>query len=262
MIKTRSAASAAFALLLFLPGLAPAQELPSADEVIDRYVEAIGGRDAVLSKEGSRSLGTFAMPAAGIEAEMEILTNTDPLRVLTRIEIPGMGTILNGYDGEVGWSMDPTMGPRLLDGQELAATVEGSRPEAAVRDASLFETRETVERTEEYGEACYKVRLVWESGRETFDCYSEETGLLVATVATQESPMGSIEAVTLMADYEDFDGVLTPTRMTQRAMGQEQVFTLTEVEYGALDPSVFELPAPIQTLKQAQQEGAEAGGGR
>lgn len=70
--------------------------------------------------------------------------------------------------------------------------VEGANLLGALRDASLFTVRETVERTELNGAACYKVRLVWNSGRETHDCYGVDTGLMVAQVASQESPMGAI----------------------------------------------------------------------
>lgn len=255
---TRRTLLAALTFFLLLPSLAPAQDaLPPADELIDRYVEAIGGREAVLSKEGSRSTGTFSMPAVGIEGSMEVLTATEPTRILSRVEIPGLGLILNGYDGEVGWSVDPNLGPRLLEGGELDALVEGSSHESTLRDASLFQSRETVEKTEMNDQACYKVHLVWNSGRETYDCYSEETGLIVASMATQESPMGSLEAVTLISDYEDFGGVMTPTRMTQQVMGQEQLFTIDSVEYTDLGPEAFEPPEAIQALIDQRAEGGE-----
>lgn len=248
------------AIALFIAGAPAAQAqdaLPSAAELIDRHVQAIGGREAVLSKEGARSAGQFSMPAAGIEGTIEVLTASSPTRVISRVEIPGLGTILNGYTGDIGWSVDPNLGPRLLDGMELAAMVEGSAREAAVRDASLFDVRETVEQAEMDGESCYKVRLVWKSGRETFDCYSTDTGLLIGTISNQESPMGTVEAVTLIGDYEEIDGVLTATRMTQQVLGQEQVFTLDEVEYGPIDAAEFDPPAAIQTLiEQQETEGA------
>jgi hypothetical protein len=258
----RRAIIAALALALAAPALAPAQEaLPPADELIDRYVDALGGRDAILSKEGSRSVGTFNLPAAGIEGTLEVLSSTQPTRVRTRIEIPGLGTVESGYTGEVGWSVDPNLGPRLLEGLELAAAMEGSNPEASLRDASFFESRETAELTEMNGEACYRVHLVWKSGRESDDCYSTETGLLVATVANQQSPMGEIEVVTTMDDYQDFGGILTPTRMTQQMLGQQQIFTVEEVEYLEPDAAVFDPPAVIQTLiDQQASDGAGSGG--
>jgi hypothetical protein len=240
---------------LAAPAPGTAQDaLPTAEEIIDRHVEAVGGRDAVLSHSSSRLTGTFAMPAAGIEGTL-VVRSAAPNLNLTTVEIPGLGTILSGYDGEVGWSVDPNLGPRLLDGLELAATVEGSSHLAAVRDPSLFDVRETVERTEMNGEPCFKVRLVWKSGRESFDCYSVETGLLVAGLSRQETPMGEIDTVTLLDDYREFGGILSATRIRQQMLGQEQVMTLETIEYDVVDPAAFAPPEPIQALIEQRSDG-------
>jgi hypothetical protein len=228
-------------------GSAVAQEaLPPAEQVIERYVTAIGGRDAVLGHTNSRATGTFSMPAAGISGSMVVESLEG--RVATVLEIPGLGTIRSGFDGEVAWSLDPNLGPRVLEGMELASTTEGANPLGAVRDASLFSVRETVERTEMNGQACYKVRLVWQSGRETHDCYGVDSGLLVGQTSSQETPMGTIRAITLLEDYQETGGVLSARRIRQQVMGQEQVMTLESIEYGVVGPESFELPEAIRTL--------------
>ncbi len=228
--------------------------LPPAHEIIERYVEAMGGRDAVLGHTSSRSTGTFSMPAAGITGTL-LAKHAVPNLSLVRVEIQGLGTSITGFDGEVGWSMDPNLGARILEGDELAALSEGSTHLAGVRDASLFQERETVELGEMDGEACYRVRLLWNSGRETADCYSVETGLLVGSVARQTTPMGEIDVVTLFSDYRETDGVLSATRMRQQMLGQEQVMTLDAIEFDVVDPSAFELPEAIRALLGGHQQG-------
>lgn len=259
-LTPRRAILGALALALlpaaFPAGLRAQDDLPAAGEIIDRYVDAIGGRDAVLSAPGTHSTGAFSMPAAGLEAKMEIYAATEPSRMVSVIEIPGMGIIRNGYTGEYGWSVDPNLGPRLLEGMELESMREGASNAASLRDPSLFDERTTVERTEMNGEACYKVRLVWKSGRETFDCYSVDSGLLVASQSNEETPMGTIPVITLISDYEKFGDVLSPTRIVQQMMGQEQVITIETVEYGEIEAERFDPPASIQTLidqKAAEQ---------
>lgn len=98
------------------------------------------------------------------------------------------------------------------------------------------------------GEVCYKVRMLWKSGRETFDCFSVETGLLVGSVSRQSTPMGEIDVVTLMDGYRETGGVLVATRIRQQMLGQEQVMTLDTIEYDVVEPSVFELPEAIRAL--------------
>lgn len=240
----------AIALFLLAPLPTTAQDLPDAAEIIDRFVEAMGGRDVVLGHQNSRATGTFSMPSAGLSGDLEVLSAPD--RVLERVDIVGIGTSLTGYDGEVGWSVDPSMGPRLLEGEELAALLERASVESTLRSPEMFDVRETVELTEMNEQSCYKVRLVSKTGRETVDCYSTETGLLAAMISTQATPMGDIEMVTLFNEYRDFDGVPTPTRMTQQLFGVEQVLTLESVEYDVVQESDFELPEVIRTLIDQQ----------
>jgi hypothetical protein len=245
----------AAAALAPTPAAGQDAELPPAAEVIDRYVEAIGGRETLLSRPSSHATGTFSLPMAGLEAPIEVFSASDPTRMLTVVTIPGMGEIMEGYTGEHGWSMDPNMGPRLLDGLELASMAENSSTEGSLRDASMFSERTTVERAEMNGEACYKVRLVWNSGREIFDCYSVETGLRVATESVQETPMGDVPVVSLLSGYEAVDGVLMATKVTQQMMGQEQIITLDSVEFTDLDAERFTPPAAIQTLIDQRDSG-------
>lgn len=236
----------AAALLAALP--AAAQDLPPADQLVDRYVEAIGGREAVLRPQTTRMTGTFEMEAAGLSGTLQVLAA--PNRNATTVEIPGLGTIRSGYDGTHGWSVDPMTGARLMSGAELDAMREQANPLAAVRDPSLYPTRETVERTEMNGEPCWKVRLVSTAGRETFDCYHVDSGLLVGQVATQESPMGSNLVTTYLSDYRDFGGVRMPTRMVGDLGAIQQVVTIQSVETGPEVVADAELapPAEIQAL--------------
>ena len=245
--------------LVFAPAALDAQaaatDLPPAEEVIDRYIEAIGGRDVYLSQPASHATGTFSIPMAGLEATMDIYSDIDPNRMLTVIEIPGMGMVYEGYTGKYGWALDPTLGPRLLEGKELASLREGASTEGSLRDASMFSKRATVEETEMNGEACYKVQLVWNSGRETFDCYSVESGLRVASETVQSTPMGEIPVVSLFSDYMEFGGILMPTRVRQQMMGNEQVITVDSVEFGNVGDEQFTPPPAIRTLIEQEESG-------
>lgn len=257
MIQTTSRRVLLLAIALAVtPGVVPAQDqdLPPAGDLIDRYVEALGGREAVLAQPGSHATGTFSMPAAGLEAPLEVYSASDPDRTITTVEIPGLGTVQEGFTGEYGWSVNPNLGPRVFEGEELAASRESASTMGQLRDASMFSERTTVEQTEMNGEACYRVKLVWNSGRETFDCYSVDTGLIVATEIVQPTPMGDIPVVSLIGGYESFGGVMTPTQVTQQMMGQEQSITIDSVEIVEVDPERFTPPASIQALIEQRQE--------
>jgi hypothetical protein len=213
---------------LAAPSAASSQDLPDGRALIDRYVELIGGRDAVLSREFIRSTGQFQMPAMGVTGDLTAYQSQSGKNAV-RVSIPGLGEIRSGFDGEVGWSLDPIQGPRVMDGEELEQTREEASFASSIRDESLVESVETLEQGEMNGEACWRVLVRWNSGRETTDCYSVESGLMVASVSSQESPMGTIQVTSLLSDYRELGGFLMPTRMTQQMMGQEQVMVFTDV---------------------------------
>jgi len=220
---------------------------PDAAELIDRYVEARGGRDAILAPNSVRTRGKVVMQTVGAEGTMEMATQDG--RMVMTMEIPGMGAMRSGFDGTVGWSVDEMMGPRLLEGGELDAMRDMAHPLAELRDASLFAVRETVERREMAEEPCWLVRLEWRSGRETLECYHVDTALAIATIETQESPMGAMEVTTYVDEYRETDGVLMPVRVTQEMMGQRMIImTVDEMVHDDVDPSELEPPAAIRAL--------------
>lgn len=238
----------ALAVCAVAPAPAAAQQLPEATQLVQRYLDAVGGREALLAPRTTRARGTFEMPAAGITGELEVVSGK-PNRMVTRVTIPALGEMRSGFDGQTGWALDPMMGARLLTGAELDAAREQADPLASVRDPSTYQSMTTVEQTTMGGQACYRVRVVSKSGRESFDCYAVDTGLLVASVNTQDSPMGTMTVTTLVSEYKQFGNVRMPTRMTQEMMGQQQTMTITSVEFDVVDDAAFALPAEIQALK-------------
>jgi hypothetical protein len=245
--RIRILALAGAAVLFPQPGSdASAQALPEAATVVRRYVEAMGG-DALRQKPGMVTEGTFSMPAMGTAGPMEV-AHAKPNQLALRMTLPGIGELRSGFNGDVGWSLNPLEGPRVLAGNELSQVRDDADFAATLRDPSLIATMETVERREVEGEACYRVRIQWKSGRETFDCYAADDGLLLSTDLRTETVMGSVEATVLFSEYRDFDGVRLPTRTVQRVMGQEFVMTVTAIRFGPIDPGVFALPAEIKAL--------------
>jgi len=224
--------------------------LPAGTTIVARYSAAVGG-PAFLSAKSVVTKGAMSMPAAGINATFE-LTQLSPNQMQMVTDIPGMGAVQAGFDGTTGWSMDPMQGPRLLTDKELDQIRDESDRRATVRAPEMFTSIETVADTTMNSERCYLVKLVWKSGRETFDCYSPATGLMVASRSVQKTAMGDIPVVTLLSDYKKFGDVTVATKSVQEAMGQQQVFSITSVEFGngagitiAPPPAVKALVKPV-----------------
>jgi len=247
-MSVRTAAAALIAMTALAPTVhAQAAGLPPAKDLIAKFVTATNGVAVMAKHQSVRSKGRFEMAAAGVGGDLEI-SQARPNKTMMRINLSGMGQVEQGFDGTTGWSINPMQGPRVMTGKELDAVREESNFGGSSRQGPNVVSAETVEKATMNGEACYKVKMVWKSGRETFDCYSVATGLLIATVGKQESPMGSVEVTNLVSDYKDFGGQKIATRLTQQVMGNEQVITITSVDYDAADAATFEMPAAIKAL--------------
>ena len=247
----RRRASLAAAVLAFLPSVAFAQTtpLPAAKDLVARHVAAIGGREAVLRHPSFRAKGTLGMPAAGINAEIEV-AGAQPNLFVMKMTVPGMGEMLQGFDGTNGWSLDPMQGARLIEGPELVQLVDEAEYASVLRESASIASMETTEIATLGGRQCYKVKIVRKSGRESFDCYAVDSGLLIGAFAKQATPMGEIESVSEFSDYKDFNGLKQPTKITQTIMNQQQVMTFTSYEYGPMDAAAFAPPPAITTLIQ------------
>ena len=66
--------------------------------------------------------------------------------------------------------------------------------------------------------------------------------------ATRDTPLGIVPSVTIMKDYQKFGAMLMPSRVVQRVLGQEQIFTFTSYEFDSVPANAFDLPPAIKAL--------------
>ena len=234
------------ALLPVFPTFAGAQGLPAAKDLIAKWAAATGA-DAWKNHKSSRMKATFDMPAQGISANMEQVT-LYPQQSAMKIDIPGMGEIRQGFNGEVAWSLNPMQGPSIVTGKQLEAQKEDNDPANYSRVSPAIVSSETVEKTTLNGQECYKVKHTWKSGKVSHDCFSAADGMIVWSQQTQSGPMGEVETTITYAAYKDFGGVKRAATTTFEAMGQQQVITMTGWEWDTVDAKELELPAEIKAL--------------
>ncbi len=222
-----------------------AQALPPAKDLIAKYVAAVGGADAFKKYKTVRVKAALDIPAQGMSGTLVILSRL-PNETLMKIEIPGIGEMKQGTNGEVAWFSNPMQGSRVLSGKEAESLTEGPDPMNYLRLSSSITGSETVEKATYDGKECYKVKHTYKSGRTTMDCFGVSDGLIVATIAKQTGPMGEIEQTTLLSAYKDFNGMKRPTTMVIEAQGMQQVLTISDVTYDDVQDAEMTLPADIQ----------------
>jgi hypothetical protein len=228
---------------------AQAQTLPTAEQVVARYVAAIGGEQAISAQQFRRVQIEMSMPAAGMTMTAEMM-QARPNKAVMNMEIPGLGSMRQGYDGQVAWSVNPMQGPKILEGKELADMLRQWDFDANMRFSHMFRTMETVGRAEMNGESCVNVRMVTEGGDEVLNCFADDDGLLVGAVVKSSTEAGQMESTITFHDYREFGGLKMPTRTSMSMMGQQMEMIVKSMSTDPIDASVFELPAEIKALRQ------------
>src|SRR5262252_4222060 len=97
------------------------QKLPTADEIVSKYVEAIGGEKAIRSQTSLLQKGSIEIADANLSGTTEFYEKA-PNKTAAVINITNFGLVQEGFDGKTGWSKDPQTGLRDKEGGELAAT--------------------------------------------------------------------------------------------------------------------------------------------
>lgn len=229
------------------PKAATPAALPAARTIIDRHVEVIGGRAAVLSHASTRATGAVTVPGPGMSGTFEMLA-AKPDKVLVRMTLAGIGETVDGFDGTTGWNMSPVTGPALSLGKELEQKKFDADFYGDLRDPKRYVSIKTVDKTSFDGRECYKISLVRAGGGEDFEFYDVATGLKAGTIASRETQMGTVTVTETRGEYKKFGNLLQPTVLKQNAMGIQLVLTVTALEYDSVPANAFEPPAAIKAL--------------
>jgi len=243
----RSALALFSIALVAWSGSARAQVLPRAEVLIARHDSLVGGRAALEAHQSMRLMGNFTIPAAGIDAPLEVLKRR-PNQYVFRTSIPQLGDVMQGYDGTTAWSVQPGVGARILSGDEAARIAEQADFFGDLHDLSRFSSVATVEETLFHGARVYKVRLTRHSGEIVHEYFSIETGLSAGGSTSTNSPAGPQETTTILAEYREFGGVRLATQIVQRSTQFESVIRIVLVEFDRLDAAAMAPPDTVRRL--------------
>lgn len=226
---------------------APKAALPPAREVIARYVAAIGGREAIERLPSRWEQGRMEVPAAGLSLRYELFAA--PNRQSTRSQMPGLGEVRSGIDGQVAWLVNPATGPMLLEGLALQQARQGADPQAPLHPDRYVAAAETVDETQFGGARCWKVKVTTTWNEEYYEFFDEATGLLQGGIRNQASAQGSVEITSQIVEWRTVAGVRLPRVTRSQMMGAQITSTVDTTEVRAIPDSVFALPPEIRALR-------------
>ncbi len=184
-----------------------------AQQVVNRYIDAVGGEAALLKVTSRVATGTIELPF-GLSGEIEVY-EAAPNRSSVTMDLKGFGVLQDISNGKIHWLQDPVRGYIKISDQE--PNVDSFHRELQLR-RSLNNLR--FERTEKVaGRDCFVIdRSVGVSVIERL-YFSIETGLLV-----RENDM-------YYEDYREVDGVRIPFVVRHEGtLGAATVIRLKDVK--------------------------------
>jgi hypothetical protein len=216
----------------------------SAREVIERFITACGGSEALRKHTSLKLCGTYGVPGAhGFTNGVEIFT-APPNRFSFTMLTP-KGLYREGCDGEHYWRVDGKE-IKLAAGSDLAQKLAERQFLADLHASESFRSLETVGTITLDGHECYELLLVRQSGEVFEEFYDVQTGLLRARHTTDERTGGAVRLVASFDDYRRFDDWQLPVHQSYKLTGGPQVLTITNAQWDITPPAVFDTPAEVK----------------
>jgi hypothetical protein len=194
--------------LAILAGPLPAQ---TADSIIARYVQTIGGTARLQAVQSLRRTGRFT-GGGGFEAVV-VQENKRPNSVREEFSIQGM-TGINAYDGHDGWKIEPWQGkrdPEALGEEEMHGILDDADFDGPLVNYQAKGNRVEYQGVEQVeGSDAYKLKVTRPNGDVSF-YYLDTEYYVPIRIDTQRMIRGAPqESETSLGDYKQVAGVYLP----------------------------------------------------
>ena len=215
----------------------------SADQVFDRYLEAIGGTEQLSQISSFAATGIYSgFDTAFAGVPVEVFANAPDQGAMIVHQFNGDS--VRTYDGQGGWMAGPDTPVPLLTltgGNLRRARLQAILAfPAGIRDAfSQWRVGRTAIDDRE-------VRVVQGSNgdRALVYLFFDEAGLMVRMVSWTETPAGLVPTQVDYTDYRDVAGIKMPFRWTVSQTYMQMTVALDEVRPNVtIDPARFGQPA-------------------
>jgi photosynthetic reaction center cytochrome c subunit len=225
-----------------------AEGLPTADQILDKYIQALGGAARLAAITSFAATGSaIGYGELGGNAEFRIFAKAPNQRttVITYTDHPERGISTWIFDGRTGWIKTPRglLGEYELSGGEL----DGARLEAQLSFPGQIKQSLTGWRgaaRQSIGDRDFLV--VQGSGPRGFLAtlyFDPQSGLLARVVRYTPSPIGRIPTQIDYADYRDVGGVTFPFEYKFTWLDGRYTAKLTDIKVNVpIDESTFGRP--------------------
>ncbi|HEV2101972.1 MAG TPA: c-type cytochrome [Candidatus Acidoferrum sp.] len=219
------------------------ESLPTAEQILDKYLAAAGGADALHKIKTRVQKGT--VEAGGQQYPIEIYSEGPEKRL--SISHPSFGESVTAFNGQAGWLTTPRGVHPMNTSERLSARI----------DAQLYFPVRLRELYQEFkvfpGETIdgHSTFLVIANGASTPALrlfFDQQSGLLVRLIRYTETPLGRNPLEVDYADYRDADGVKIPYQWAlTRTNGSFTIRVASVQQNVPIDEKLFVMPPIPET---------------
>jgi photosynthetic reaction center cytochrome c subunit len=222
------------------PAAAAPPVLPTADQLLTKYIDAIGGAAAVAKittrvEKGNTIVGENKTP-------IDLYMKAPNMRY--SVTHGQNGDSITAFDGTAGWQGGGRGGPRAMAPIDSMSAMVDAAIAFPTGVKSLF--AQTRVRTDKIGDKEYYVL----SGRgpgtpaQVRLYFDEQTGLLTRVIRLNDAGLGNMPVQVDYADYRDADGIKIPFRWTLSRPQNRFTIQVDSVQQNVpVDDSKFAKPA-------------------
>jgi hypothetical protein len=221
-----------------------AAPLKTADAVLDRYKQALGGVDAIAKVQSETVRGEIEK--AGTPGKATFVYFAKPFKTLMKVTRANGSQMVAGFDGSVSWSVAP-QGASIDKDTALEAVRRDADLQYPLHQPDYFKKLELAGVTDFEGHRCYWLHGTTHWGKDNNQFYDVQTGLL-AGYRFQADDSSPAVTVAVFQDYKNFGGPLVATKLTFRTGDHAQTFSYKSITYEPLADSLFEVPQAVKAL--------------
>jgi photosynthetic reaction center cytochrome c subunit len=248
-----------------------AEGVPSAESILDKFIEASGGARRLAGLTSYVGKGTsvgFGGFGGGGDVEIVAKAPDKHATIILFKEETGRGDQIRAYDGRAGWIRTPlnVLGEFQLSGGDL----DGARLDAqlsfpgqvkqiltnlksglqtSITDLPAPDSQASLQQDVTLGQE-HSVNVVQGSGPRGILVtlyFDQQTGLLLRELRYGNSPIGRVPTQIDFADYRDVNGIKLPFRITFAWLDGRDSIVLKEIKTNvAVDEAKFGRPAPLK----------------
>ena len=214
--------------------------LPAADQILDKYLSAVGGAEALAKIKTRVQKGTI--DAMGMKSPIEVYSEAPDKRV--SISHINGGSSVTAFNGQAGWLTIPGGVHRMTTAERESAAIDAQMYFAArVRD--MYKEFRVRPGAEINGRETYLVAATATPGHPQIQMYfDQQTGLLLRLIRYMETALGKNPAQVDYTDYKEADGIKIPYQWTLARPNGAFTIHIDQVQQNVpIDAKLFEPPS-------------------